>query len=248
MQKCNHRGNGETSLWPNSLQGPQVQWLQNVCDPCKALDAKYTGWPFCRRTALRPLLHASVRSTSGWHGSLYLSVGAADMSFFKAFSASSCSGPHVNGVSLHMSCCSGFESSAVLAEYLARYWHIPKNVWSSATFGGTGMPWMALIFSADGLWPLVVYVSLKKETSVALYWILSMLIFKAFSYVVCRNFVSASSWSEPSSFLPQMIRSSAMPMTFGGGCRWYPVSSEMHHQIHWYQMTGGWSSTNQTGC
>ena len=39
--------------------------------------------------------------------------------------------------------------------------NIPKNVCSSVTFVGTAISWMAFIFSADGLWPLVVYVSPK---------------------------------------------------------------------------------------
>ena len=51
---------------PTHCKGLNFNGYIISCDPCRALDAKYTGWPFCRRTAPRPLLHTSVWSMSGW--------------------------------------------------------------------------------------------------------------------------------------------------------------------------------------
>ena len=46
--------------------------------------------------------------------------------------------------------------TAILGEYLARYWHMPKNVCNSVTLVGVGMWVMACTLSLAGLCPLVV--------------------------------------------------------------------------------------------
>ena len=70
--------------------------------------------------------------------------------------ASSCSGPQTKGMPLQVNCRSGSDNSAILGEYLARYWHMPKNVCNSVTLVGVGIWVMACTLSLAGLCPLCV--------------------------------------------------------------------------------------------
>ena len=116
--------------------------------------------------------------------------------------------PQLNYMHLHVRSCRSPDSSAMWGYYLDRKLCILKKHATSCSFCGCSMSVMALILSLTGQCLFVAYIISKKSTCSFLYWFWSRPSFE----FLCMRWSKEVSWSEYSSFSPQMIMPPAVTL------------------------------------
>lgn len=122
-----------------------------------------------------------------------------------------CSGPHENGAFFHSALLSYNQALLILVSICWDNWPYQKH-WRSVTLVGCGFLLMAWTLSPTVLSPSDVKVVPKKAACFVLKCSLSMFSFIVQYLVTCMNFIRYLLWSLPSTSLPLIIISSAMPL------------------------------------